>query len=294
MKKKCPLCGSEKVESLGGGVIRNLSSEDFRITDSNYGKTGPLFKCLCCDFRFVVFEEDVVQYYSQLEDKEYEEGRDYRLAQQENLLKKLFMIAPGGGRLLDIGAGTGMLIQAAKSVGVDGVGVEPSRWASAKAKELGYDVRCGVLPLPSLEQDLFDWVTCVDVIEHVHDPVALISEAYKKLKPGGHFLVITPDVNSFLARILKEKWWHYRMAHVGYFNMKNLESLLVNQGSDVVYRGRPGWFFKIAYLYERVRHYISILPSLDGFNRFSLMNKLMNQTIPLNLGDSMMMIACKK
>lgn len=292
--KKCPLCCSNHVESIGGDSGRDLSSEDFRITDSNYGKTGPLFKCLACDFRFVVFGEDVVQYYSQLEDEAYEEGREYRLAQQENLLKKLFTIAPGKGRLLDIGAGTGMLIQAAESMGVPATGVEPSRWASARANDLGYDVRCGVLPLSSLEDDLFDWVTCIDVIEHVHDPVALVSEAYKKLKPGGHFLVITPDVDSFLARMLKEKWWHYRMAHVGYFNMKNLESLLVEQGSEVVYRGRPGWFFKIAYLYDRLRHYIPILPQLKALTGISLINTLMNQTIPLNLGDSMMMIACKK
>ena len=43
-------------------------------------------------------------------------------------------------------------------------------------------------------------------------------------------MMVTPDINSFFARIMGKKWWHYRVAHIGYFNRKSLNILLDRAG----------------------------------------------------------------
>ena len=72
----------------------------------------------------------------------------------------------------------------------------------------------------------FDIISLVDVIEHVNTPADLLQHIHAALAPDGVFILVTPDVKSLAARILGYKWWHYRFAHIGYFNKKNLSMLL--------------------------------------------------------------------
>ena len=65
-------------------------------------------------------------------------------------------------------------------------------------------------------------MTLVDVIEHVADPLALLRGARDYVAPGGLVLLVTPDVDSVAARLFGKRWWHLRLAHVGYFNRRSL------------------------------------------------------------------------
>ena len=68
----------------------------------------------------------------------------------------------------------------------------------------------------------FEVVTLIDVIEHVPDPVDLMRRIKSVMAPDGICVVVTPDVNSVAARLMGWKWWHFRAAHIGYFNKSTL------------------------------------------------------------------------
>jgi 2-polyprenyl-3-methyl-5-hydroxy-6-metoxy-1,4-benzoquinol methylase len=44
------------------------------------------------------------------------------------------------------------------------------------------------------------------VIEHVHDPVALMAECARILKPGGSLVIVTPNIESYGHRVFGAFW----------------------------------------------------------------------------------------
>jgi SAM-dependent methyltransferase len=101
-----------------------------------------------------------------------------------------------GDRVLDLGCGAGRFVGALREAGADAVGVELAEGALERARRNvpGADLRLldpgGSVPLGHGEVDL---VWCSEVLEHVPDTVALLTEARRVLKPGGRLLVTVPD-----------------------------------------------------------------------------------------------------
>ena len=144
----------------------------------------------------------------------------------------------------------------------------------------------GRLPLAALGSRTFDLVTLVDVIEHVTDPVGLCRDAAARLAPGGRIVVVTPDVESIAARVLGRRWWHFRVAHIGYFSPRSFSRAAERAGLRVVDRERARWYFPVGYLVDRTREYLPIpsLPALlAGAN---VVSRLREMVVPLNLFDS--------
>jgi SAM-dependent methyltransferase len=190
------------------------------------------------------------------------------------------------GRLLDIGAASGILVEQARRLGFDAQGIEPCKYLQQQAADLGLPVSLNVFPYEGLESD-YGVITMVDVIEHVPNPRELFEGAYDHLKAGGLLLVVTPNVRSFCATIMKWKWWHYRVAHIGYFSDKNMRMLINDTGFEVVHDSKPGWFFSLDYLVGRLNKY---LPAAIQLPIPACFQKI---TVPLNLFDSMLFI-CRK
>ena len=97
-----------------------------------------------------------------------------------------------------------------------------------------------------------------------------------------------PDLDSVAARLMGWKWWHFRIAHIGYFNKVTLEKALNLAGLEVVKWGRPVWYFTADYLLQRVNKYF---PSTLRLPSVKYLNKI---TIPLNLWDSLYVIFKKR
>lgn len=263
-----------------------LSSENFAITNFDYGKTGELWKCQSCGFIQCTDLDEVVKFYEDLEDHEYENTRKERKLQEERLIK-LLKKYKDSGTLLDIGAGSGIMVEAALEMGFKAEGIEPSRWLQENARKLDLPVHQGIFPHPETPGP-YDVITFVDVIEHITHPAKLLNEIHKALDEEGVFVLVTPDVSSLAARILKYKWWHYRFAHIGYFNQKNLRILLDKTGFELIKLSRPAWYFTLRYLGVR---FLSFLPK---FMRIPLPKFLDKITVPVNLRDSMLVVCRKK
>lgn len=110
------------------------------------------------------------------------------------------------GRVLEIGTGTGY--------GVEFIAPRAERYVTldkCRSEELPEMpsnvefVQCAVPPLP-FEDESFDCVVSFQVIEHIRRDKEFVREVYRVLKPGGRFIVSTPNRPMSLTR----NPWHVR------------------------------------------------------------------------------------
>ena len=100
-----------------------------------------------------------------------------------------------GARLLDVGCGTGWLARHF----TDYTGIDGSPAAVEEATRHGRDVRLGDVdqPLPFPDAS-FDGVVLKDLLEHVSDPVAVVAEAHRVLRPSGRVFASSPDAQRWV------------------------------------------------------------------------------------------------
>jgi trans-aconitate methyltransferase len=228
--------------------------------------------------------QDVLNFYQELEDPAYVEGSVGRSIQARKILNVLSKYI-SKGHLLDIGAGSGILVEQALLMGYQAVGIEPSKWLCGKAREKGIPVQLGAFPSEKL-RERYDIITCIDVIEHVSNPFEFLSQIRSRMEANGVLAVVTPDVMSAFAKLFGWRWWHFRLAHIGYFSKKNFTHLAERAGFDVVSISSPSWYFNLDYICKRAENY------LPKFICRSLTNFFKKAVIPIKLYDSILCI-CK-
>jgi 2-polyprenyl-3-methyl-5-hydroxy-6-metoxy-1,4-benzoquinol methylase len=274
------VCGADHLQPWRKSNLgpEPLSSSSFRITDAAYGCTLELVRCRACGFVQLATDVDLTPFYARMDDDAYEATRPFRALEAGKLLDRLSPAGPGS-RLLDVGAGSGVLVEEAVRRGWVADGVEPSAWLVARGRARGLSVHAGTLPHPALNPP-YDAVTLVDVIEHVTEPRDLLREVRRVLRPGGQLLVVTPDVRSFPARMLGYRWWHYRIAHVGYFSLGTLDTLLSGSGFTLQDWRRPTRHLPLDYIWTRAARLLPLLRAVP------VPRAIANATVRLNLLDS--------
>lgn len=162
-------------------------------------------------------------YYTGGHDQVFSDYVGQAAARRAQARRKLWMLRhlppriPRGGQLLDVGCAAGFfLVEAQAHYQVQGV--ELSSWSSVWARDkLGLPVFTGTLQQAALPAERFDVITLWDVIEHVPDPVPLLTEAARVLKPGGRLVLTTGDWGSAYAQRHGADWhlmtppWHLTM-----------------------------------------------------------------------------------
>jgi 2-polyprenyl-3-methyl-5-hydroxy-6-metoxy-1,4-benzoquinol methylase len=139
------------------------------------------------------------------------------------------------GRLLDVGAGSGWLVEHMKSLGWDAEGIDFDERAVEQARRRGLKMRSGGLLEQRLPEASFDAVTMSHSIEHVHDPVAWLAEARRILRPAGRLAIATPNTRSLLHRRFRQHWFPLDPPrHLHLFNRAALESALRTAGFERV------------------------------------------------------------
>ncbi|HUU53187.1 MAG TPA: class I SAM-dependent methyltransferase [Candidatus Bathyarchaeia archaeon] len=112
----------------------------------------------------------------------------------------------GTGRLLDIGCGCGVFLEAAQKSGWKVKGIEPSIQSVEVAKrQYGLDVFTGTLQEHD-ENGKFDVITLINVLDHSVEPWKEINKANLLLKPGGTLYLRFPNgfFHSFLFNVSKK------------------------------------------------------------------------------------------
>jgi len=128
-------------------------------------------------------------------------------------------------KLLDIGCGTGWLAEKFPSY----TGIDGSPEAVEIARGLGRNVIEGDVdkPLPFADES-FDGVVMKDLLEHVADPVGLVREARRVVRPGGRVFASSPDA---------QRWVWDDYSHRRPFTRRAFRHLFADQGFDVVRSG---------------------------------------------------------
>jgi 2-polyprenyl-6-hydroxyphenyl methylase/3-demethylubiquinone-9 3-methyltransferase len=116
-----------------------------------------------------------------------------------------------GKKVLDIGCGGGILSEsmAKRGASVKGIdlGEAPLAVARIHAKEENIDIEYEAVAAEDVAQQepsSYDVVTCMEMLEHVPDPAAIVKACATLVKPGGHvfFSTINRNPKSFLFAIV--------------------------------------------------------------------------------------------
>lgn len=211
-----------------------------------------IIACEACGFRHAMplpdeaaLQAEYAESYYRDEKPEYlqhaaEDAAWLKLMHQDRLeiIKAEILDLPGPHSLLDIGSGPGFFLDAARELGFQTRGVEPSRQAAAFARERGHNIinamfddatAAAIAPV--------DVITLTNVLEHVADPIALLRRASARLKPRGVLMVAVPNDYSPLQIAARDglgadPWWIAPPHHLNYFDFDTLGDLVSRLGLE--------------------------------------------------------------
>jgi 2-polyprenyl-3-methyl-5-hydroxy-6-metoxy-1,4-benzoquinol methylase len=139
------------------------------------------------------------------------------------LRSSAFRWVPRDVRVLDIGCGVGESLGYHRVRGCEAHGVEADANILRVATRHGLNVRVGLFDANAYTPSSFDFVTLDQVIEHVSDPVPMLTGVAKVLKPGGIAIISTPNAFGWGARVFGRRWIHWHAPyHQQFFTTASL------------------------------------------------------------------------
>lgn len=152
--------------------------------------------------------------------------RVYRIVKKWAIKQKLNLVVerqPQGKTLLDIGAGTGDFLVAAKNRGWTVSGIEPNEEARKRAYEKSIQLVENFQTLPNQK---FDVITMWHVLEHIPNLSETIQKLHELLNPNGVLIIAVPNYKSYDAQHYKEFWAAYDVPrHLWHFSQTSIKKL---------------------------------------------------------------------
>ncbi len=146
--------------------------------------------------------------------------------------------------VLDIGCGIGYYLKKLKDEGWETYGVEISPIAVKIGREqFGLDISQGDVTDACFKENFFDVVLMQWSLEHMHDPLSVLSEVRKIIKNNGIFIIGVPNIDGLSARIFKDLWYDLDAPrHLYHFSPKTLNLALEKTGfitEKIIYSPTP-------------------------------------------------------
>ena len=146
-----------------------------------------------------------IQKFSELAHRWWDPTSEFRPLHEINPLRLEWINAKvplAGKRVIDIGCGGGILAEsmARKGAGVTGIDLSEKalKVADLHSLESGVNVRYKLIAAEAMaaeEAGQYDVVTCMEMLEHVPDPAAIVQACAALVKPGGHIFMSTLNRN---------------------------------------------------------------------------------------------------
>ncbi|MCM0081374.1 class I SAM-dependent methyltransferase [Geomonas sp. Red32] len=200
-----------------------------------------LMACPGCGYRFFPKTEGVVADYDEVyQGEEYfneqirslQESRDSADFINHPTYRRFFsrLQPQEGPRLLDIGCGVGRFCQAAASVGWQVEGIDLSERAIAiAAAHHPFPVRVATVEALADQSASYDVITAFEVLEHLDNPRAFLSQVALLLRDGGEFFCTVPNWDCQAVQSATRPDW-VPPVHVGFHTVSSLKTLAVRSG----------------------------------------------------------------
>ena len=244
----CWICGSTDLASVHELIFEldEYRSQDPELA-SYTGSRLSLRRCRACGFAQPESIPSLPRYFDRMYDQRWSDDwvarefeADYKDYIFDAILRSLASrVEPSRRRLLDVGAHAGRFISVARRSGWSAEGIELNpRTAAYAALRTGAPIyRVNVRDLPA-DAGPYDAITITDVLEHIPQPVSVLSRASALLSRGGWIAVKVPSAPS---QLLKETWRArlqrgYRatvadnLVHVSHFSASSLRLALERAG----------------------------------------------------------------
>ena len=193
----CPVCGSRKSQKLDEYPVTDLCAAYRRQLSVDVSKEFPdglaalmLRQCEICGLQFSdPMVSGSADFYSQLAAQEtyYSETRwEFEIARHW---------LESSNSVLDVGCGDGFFLSLLPHQNKFGLEFNPR--AVAAAQQRGINVKCG--DLAGLDSASFDAITIFHVLEHLSEPISLLNQALRVLKPNGLLIISVPNNDAFIG-----------------------------------------------------------------------------------------------
>ncbi|PWB39056.1 MAG: hypothetical protein C3F02_00345 [Parcubacteria group bacterium] len=182
-----------------------------------------------------------------------------KLAMAETFEKYLDKIerSVSGRNIFDVGAATGYFLDLAKARGWQTFGVDISDYAAQEASQRGHQV-VAAADISNLGLgDKFSAVTMWDVMEHLPNPVAYLSQLNRIMETGAVLAANTINKSSWWAKLLGRRW-HAIIPpeHLFFYSSQSLNKLFSRTGFEVLEIKVIGKKFSLAYVFNILHHWL--------------------------------------
>lgn len=121
-------------------------------------------------------------------------------------LDKMYLGDIKPGRLLEVGCGAGARLARLAALGWSVEGQEVDPLSASFAIKTDIKIHLGYLDQLGLPNNSYDAIIINHVIEHLHEPVKILRECRRLLKPNGILIAVTPNINCLGHRMFKSNW----------------------------------------------------------------------------------------
>lgn len=256
------ICGGNNSEFL-------FSTKDFRLESSN-----EFFKIMKCNECGLVYLKNRIEGEELYDENFYRHNNKLsdivtKLA-HKNIIKVLKKIKQNG-KILDIGCGTGILLDSLKKYGYDVYGIETSvdgYLLSRKHEDKIYNKFLKECKFPT---GFFDIITLFHVLEHIPEPVNELLEIKRVLKPDGILIIEVPNIDSLGFRIFGKYWISLDSPrHMFHFNYSTLTAILIKNGFYILRKAGFSRFFDSP---------LSLIKSFNNYLKSNFLNKTIAKII---------------
>ncbi len=290
---KCDICGCDELlnHSMGKDIIgfEDLTSANFRVTDKDYGRCIETVKCGNCGLvqpKYILDSRDLIKLYANVDDESYLSTSDIRgTSNYRQVIKLIDKFTKNRGSLLEIGAGSGGLLDILKHEFNHIHGVEPNKKFCQFAKER-YGLVLDNIGYENISEDRkYDVILALDVIEHVVSVRHFMYKVLQLLTDEGIVILSTPNKNSLTARLLGKKWWHIRPPHLYYLDKQSFNALMDATGFKIMKKVFFYWTFPVGYPIECLQKLL--------FKKSYISLDKLTFRVKLNTFDSWVYVICK-
>ena len=216
------------------------------------------YKCLGCNIEYAsprLIEKELLKLYqgndwkdlSKYDNWTYDswkksKGHPYPLIKQNVKLVKKYL--KKGSSILDVGCDIGLTVKSLEENGFYSEGVEVSTIGAKIAKEKT-GIKVHNMELKSYKSNIkYDGVLLLDVLEHLYNPIKVLTECGSHTKQGGYIFIHVPHHGGISARFkrflhkkgLKKGYKHFGFpAHIYNFDKKSLKEMLKISGFKTVH-----------------------------------------------------------